>query len=74
MKEAPNTAVMSKLIEESGGLCPTRKTVSKWMWFHIREINELHHKVIVWENWKTNDMGKIAWCLLIASIANSNKF
>ena len=58
MKQAPHFSVLCKTLKKnSSNTCPTRKTVSKWIWFYVNEICELQEKVIVWDNRKINDRG-----------------
>lgn len=58
MKQSPNISVLCKTLKKSSSkVSPTRKTVSKWIWFYVNEINALEEKVIVWDHRKTNDRG-----------------
>ena len=57
MKECPNFAVLCTTMKNSRRGSPCKNTVLKWVWFYVYEIRELEHRVIVWENRKTNDRG-----------------
>ena len=57
MKQAPNFTVLCKTMMANTNKCPTKKTVLKWVWFYVREIQALEDTVIVWDHRKTNDRG-----------------
>ena len=57
MKQAPNITVLCKTMQKNGRKMSSKKTVLKWVWFYVNEIQALEDKVIVWENRKTNDKG-----------------
>ena len=36
---------------------PAKKTIMKWVWFYVNQIEALEDRVIVWDHRKTNDRG-----------------
>ena len=57
MKNRPNITAMCKTMKKENKKCCTEKTMRKWMWTFLDELESLQDMVIVWENRHTNDSG-----------------